>query len=131
MKAIDTNVLVRFLVQDDDQQSAIANQLLSDAETTKAPLFVSQVVVLELIWVLQSAYNVSRSDSLTALNELTSMSALEFQDQPIIRDFLIGAQNNGCDLPDLLIAQVARGRNCETTLTFDKRAAKTPLFTGL
>lgn len=131
MKALDTNVLVRFLVQDDQKQASIANQLLIDAEATKQPLFVSQLVVLELLWVLKSVYEVSRSDILIALNELLSMSALEFQDQRVVRDFIIDAQHNSYDLPDALIAQVAYGRGCDTTLTFDKKAAKSSFFTKL
>lgn len=95
------------------------------------PLFVRQAVVLELVWVLTSAFKVSRPDTLAALSELLSMSALGFQDQSIIRDFLVGAHTNTCDLPDLLIAQIARRKDCETTLTFDEEAAKTSLFTGL
>lgn len=60
MKAVDTNVLVRFLVQDDETQAQIATSLLNDAETLKQPLFVSNVVVLELMWVLRSVYRIAR-----------------------------------------------------------------------
>ena len=74
MKAIDTNVLVRFLVQDDEKQAQIATQLLAEAETNKQPLFVSNVVVLELMWVLRSAYEVPRDEILGSLNELLSMN---------------------------------------------------------
>ncbi|MEZ5536329.1 MAG: type II toxin-antitoxin system VapC family toxin [Thiolinea sp.] len=131
MKAVDTNVLVRFLVQDDEKQTPIATRLLSDAEASKQPLFVSNVVVLELMWVLRSSYEVSRDDILDSLNDLLSMTALEFQDQTIVRDFVMSAQNNNYDLADLLISQIAKGKACDTTLTFDKKAAKAPHFTKL
>ena len=93
MKAIDTNVLVRFLVQDDEKQAQVSTRLLIDAEADKQPLFVSSVVALELMWVLSSAYRVPRDEILRSLNELLSMVALEFQDSLIIRDFVSSAQN--------------------------------------
>ena len=131
MKAIDTNVLVRFLVQDDEKQAQIATQLLAEAETNKQPLFVSNVVVLELIWVLRSVYEVPRDEILGSLNELLSMMALEFQDSVIVRDFVTSAYGNTYDLVDLLIAQVAKGKGYDITLTFDKKAAKAPHFSKL
>ena len=131
MNALDTNVLVRFLVQDDDRQAQVVNALLADAETQKQPLFVSSLVLLELMWVLKSAYEVPRAVILDALNELLSLSVLEFQDQLAIRDFVVGAQDNNYDLSDLLIGQIGCYSGCKTTLTFDKKAAKSPQFTNL
>ncbi|MEB4592611.1 type II toxin-antitoxin system VapC family toxin [Candidatus Thiothrix sp. Deng01] len=131
MRAIDTNVLVRFLVQDDEKQTQVSTQLLTDAEADKQPLFVSNVVVLELMWVLRSIYEVPRDEILVCLNNLLSMMALEFQDSLIVHDFVSSAQNNTYDLADLLISQVAKGKGCDTTLTFDKKAAKAPHFTPL
>ena len=131
MKAVDTNVLVRFLIQDDKKQTQTAVELLTDAEVHKQPLFISHVVVVELMWVLKSAYNVPRNDILASLNELLSLVAVTFQDQRIVRDFVISAQNNSYDLADLLIGQVSAGAGCNTTLTFDNKAAKAPFFTKL
>lgn len=131
MNALDTNVLVRFLVQDDDQQSQIVNTLFAAAEAHKQPLFVSSIVVLELMWVLKSAYDVPRAVILDALNELLSLTVLEFQDQLAIRDFVVSAQDNNYDLSDLLIGQIGLYSGCKTTLTFDKKAAKSPQFTNI
>lgn len=131
MKAVDTNVLVRFLVQDDEAQSKIVNALLAEAELSKQSLFVSSLVVLEMIWVLQSSYQVPREAILLSIDELLSMSALVFQEPSVVRDFIAQAQNNSFDLSDLLIGQTAAVVVCETTLTFDKKAAKSALFTKL
>lgn len=131
MRAVDTNVLVRFLVQDDEKQAQIATKLLADAEADKQPLLVSNVVVLEMMWVLKSVYEVPRDEILDSLSELLSMVALEFQDSLSVRDFVSSAQHNTYDLADLLICHVARGKGCDTTLTFDKKAAKAPHFTKL
>lgn len=131
MKALDTNVLVRFLVQDDEIQALAATKLLSGAEAEKQPLFISNAVVLELMWVLRSVYAVPRQAILASLNDLLSMSALHFQDQLIIRDFVNSAKDNTYDLADLLISNIARGKGCNTTITFDKKASKAPYFTLL
>ena len=131
MNALDTNVLVRFLVQDDVQQSEIVNIIFASAETHKQPLFVTSTVVLELMWVLKSAYDIPRAVILDALNELLSLTVLEFQDQLAIRDFVVGAQDNNYDLSDLLIGQIGLFSGCNTTLTFDKKAAKSPQFTNV
>ncbi|MFZ1389775.1 MAG: type II toxin-antitoxin system VapC family toxin [Thiolinea sp.] len=131
MKAVDTNVLVRFLVQDDEAQSKIVNALLTEAELSKQPLFVSSLVVLEMIWVLQSSYQVPRETILLSIDELLSMSALVFQESSVVRDFIAQAQNNSFDLSDLLIGQTAAAVACETTLTFDKKAAKSVFFTKI
>lgn len=131
MKAIDTNVLVRFLVQDDEAQSAIVNKLFTEAETNKHPLFVSTLVLLEMMWVLQSVYSVARQDILLSIDELLSMSALAFQEQAMVRGFLAQAKNNTFDLSDLLIGQSAMHSGCDMTLTFDKKAAKSSYFKKL
>lgn len=131
MNALDTNVLVRFLVQDDEKQAQIVTQLLKDAESQQQTYFVSNVVVLELMWVLKAAYNVPRDTIVSAISELLSMATLEFQDQLAVRDFTVSAQNNTYDLSDLFIGQVALNAKCKTTMTFDKKAAKSPLFTKM
>lgn len=131
MRALDTNVLVRFLVQDDEKQAQIVTQLLNDAEAKQQTYFVSNVVVLELMWVLKAAYDVPRDAIVSAISELLSMATLAFQDQPVVRDFIVSAQNNTCDLSDLFIGQVALNAKCETTLTFDKKASVFALFDQL
>jgi predicted nucleic-acid-binding protein len=131
MKALDTNILVRFLVQDDKKQSQKVNQLLTQAEQSKQPLLVTSLVVLELIWVLDAVYSVSRDDIIHALNELLTMPALTFENQGVLRDFVNLAQNSNFDLSDLLIAQSGLKQGCDATITFDKKAAKFELFQAL
>jgi predicted nucleic-acid-binding protein len=131
MKALDTNILVRFLVQDDKKQSEKVNQLLTHAEQTKQPLLVTSLVVLELIWVLDAVYGVSRNDIIHSLNEILTMPAIQFENQGMIRDFLNSTQNNNFDLSDSLIAQSGFKQGCDATITFDEKAAKFGLFEGL
>lgn len=128
MKALDTNVLIRFLVQDNKKQVQTVNQLFTKAEKDKSTLFVSLLVVLELIWVLESVYKVERLDILSSFSELLSMPVLNFEKQTIIRAFLLTAMKSSFDLSDLLIGHSGLSNQCETTLTFDKKVAKSDCF---
>lgn len=124
MKALDTNVLVRFLVKDDDEQARQVYTLFKHAENHQQQLFVPMLVVLETIWVLQAVYKVDDSDILAALNDLLLMPVLVFETPPVLHAFITAATGANFDLADLLIAHSARGLNCESVLTFDKKAAK-------
>jgi predicted nucleic-acid-binding protein len=131
VKALDTNILVRFLIQDDVNQANKVIQLFTKAEQNNEPLFIPLLVVLEVIWVLQSAYRVSRQDIVLAISNLLQMQVFEFENQGTLRDFIISANKNSSDLSDLLISQSAFSASCETTLTFDKKASRFELFTLL
>lgn len=124
MKALDTNVLVRFLVKDDAGQAQQVYNLFKQAENQQQRLFVPILVVLETIWVLQAVYSVDDLDILAALNDLLLMPVLLFEAQSVLHTFIGAARGNNFDLADLLIAHSARGLNCESVLTFDKKAAK-------
>lgn len=131
MKALDTIILVRFLVQDDEIQSDKVNQLFTATEERKGVLFIPLLVVLELIWLLQSAYGVSRKDVIYAIGTLLQMSVLEFEQQGVLRDFVGSAEGFRGDLADLLIAHSAFASDCNEVVTFDKKAARYKHFSLL
>ena len=128
MKAIDTNILVRFLVGDDELQAKTAYNLFKKAEAEKKELFVPLLVMLELIWVLESVYDISRAEVLAAINELLLMPILKFEQQAALQQCIYAAQRNNYGLADLLIAHSAKAQRCETVLTFDRKASKYNLF---
>ena len=128
MKAIDTNILVRFLVKDDEKQAQVVYNLFKRTEYVKGTLFVPLAVVLETIWVLESVYNISRNEIIETFKDLLSMPLLKFESQPVVQAFTTSARNTSADLADLLIAQSAHHSGCESVLTLDKRAAKSALF---
>jgi predicted nucleic-acid-binding protein len=128
MKAIDTNILIRFLVGDDDLQSKTVYSIFKKAESEKREFFVPLLVVLEMIWVLESVYEISRTDILDAINDLLLMPIFKFDQQAAVQQLLHIARGNSYDLSDLLIALSAKINSCETVLTFDKKASKFELF---
>ena len=131
MRALDTNIVVRFLVGDDEQQASKVRRLFSICEDMNECLFVSSTVLLETIWVLESAYECPRPAIIQAVNRLSNMTLLLFEDKVWLEDFLSVAQSSTFDLSDLLIAYKARGMDCECTLTFDKKASHFELFSLL
>jgi len=128
MKGVDTNILIRFLIGDDEQQAKKVYKIFKKVESEKKELFVPMLVVLELIWVLESAYEISRDGILDSIGDLLLMPILKFENQSALQQFILSAQGSRYDLPDLLIAHSAKINGCETVLTFDKKASKFNLF---
>ena len=131
MKALDTNVLVRFLVRDDKKQAEIVYRIFKRAESRNEPFFVPLLVVLETIWVLESVYEIPREEIRGSLQKLLLMPILIFEAQSALQRTLSSAQTNKIDLADLLIAHSAKFSNCDGVLTFDKKASKFMLFEQL
>jgi predicted nucleic-acid-binding protein len=128
VKAIDTNVLVRFLVNDDRAQAERVRQLFATAEQQRDAFYVPLLVLLETIWVLESAYQVKRADLIETLAELLLMPVLQFEQRGTIQAMLDDVATTSVDLPDALIAQSALQMGCEGVLTFDQKAARGPAF---
>lgn len=128
MKALDTNILVRFLVRDDEQQANAVYRRFKKAEIERESLFVPLVVVLETIWVLESVYEVTRPEILDSIDELLLMPILEFESQSAIRGFVSSVRETETELTDLLIASSAGYSGCECVITFDRRASRFRLF---
>lgn len=128
MIAVDTNVIVRFLVRDDEKQAAAARKRLKRAEEDRERLFVPMLVVLETIWVLESAYNKSKSEILDSIRDMRQMPVFEFEADGVVERLLNDGTKYKADLADILIAHSAYASACDAGITFDKGAAKLPFF---
>ena len=129
MKAIDTNALVRFLVRDDEKQAQAIVRILRDAEKKGDAVFLPVSVILETIWVLSSVYQYETRDIVRALDHLLAMPLFEIEARDRVATLCHIAGGSDADLADLLIGLTSRDFGCETTLTFDRKAAKSGLFT--
>ncbi len=121
MIAIDTNILLRFLVQDDAEQSPIATRILETELTPDVPGFVSLVAILELDWVLRSQYNFSDGVVADTMRALLASSNLIFEHGAALElalDFQHG------DLADNILHQTALVWGCSKTITFDRKFAR-------
>ena len=128
MKALDTNVLIRFLVGDDERQAEVVYKIFKQAESDKELLFIPLLVLLETIWVLESVYKIKRQDVLDSIDALLLMPILEFESQSTIMSFVSSARETEIELSDLLIAHSAKTAGCECVLTFDKKASNSGFF---
>ena len=123
MIGLDTNVLVRYLMQDDAKQAAQATRLM-ESLTVESPGFVSIVSVVELGWILTSAYGLTRSQLAQALEGLLRTKELVVDRADEILRALRVFRTAKADLADCLIERSAAGAGCEQTMTFDVSAAK-------
>ncbi|MBB2890968.1 PIN domain-containing protein [Flexivirga oryzae] len=121
MIGLDTNVVVRYLVQDDPDQSAAASALIEDLTETE-PGYISLVTVVELYWVLRRAYRVSPARCTELLEGLLDARELRVGQDDLVRAALRDA--DGLDFADAVIAELGRTAGCERTVTFDRRAAR-------
>ena len=123
MIALDTNVLVRFLVNDDPVQAEAARVLLSEL-TERDPGFICREVAVELVWVLERAYGFSRERIATVLESLAATAELEVE---AVDDVVRAASRyrlGGAGFSDLMIAAAARRRGASALYTFDRQAAR-------
>lgn len=128
MKGIDTNILVRFLVGDDELQAKKVYNIFKKAEENKNELFVPLLVILELVWVLESVYQIKRKEIIDSISDLILMPILKFEHQTALQKFIYAAPKNSYDLSDLIIAHSAKEQGCKSVMTFDKKASKYNLF---
>ena len=123
MIGLDTNVLVRYIMQDDIKQSPLATRIV-ESLTAESPGFVPLVAIVELAWVLSSAYELSRSQLTEAFEALLRTKKLVIERGATVWKGLRLLQRSGKDFADCLIACSAEAAGCAKTMTFDRGAAK-------
>ncbi|MBT9588799.1 type II toxin-antitoxin system VapC family toxin [bacterium] len=131
MHGLDTNILVRYLTQDDPSQSKLATCLMEESLTPERPGYINNVVLCELIWVLEDCYGQSRSELLGVLNQLLKVVELRFENADAVRLAVADFREGKADFSDNLIARVNAVGGCQKTYTFDKKASNEPGFTLL
>lgn len=128
MIALDTNVLARFLVKDDEAQSARAAGLIRKAIARDEPLLVSGVTLCELVWVLDFSYQVPRVEIAVLLHQLLRARHLSFPEHDLLVSALSAFEAGRGDFADYVIRAQARSGGCESVATFDKALLKEPGF---
>lgn len=128
MIALDTNVLVRLLVADDEEQTARAAALLARARQDDAPLYVTDIVLCEMAWVLARTYGFSRAALAEAFQGIADSPELVFRDATSVTQALSAHARGDGDFADHLIAATARAVGCEAVATFDGALLGLPGF---
>ena len=130
MIGIDTNVLVRYIVQDTDQ-AKLATDFLENKCSQQDPGFVCLIVLCEIVWVLRRAYKYDKSIVLSVLNKLLTTQEFEIENTPVAWRAYEEYKKGSADYSDYVIGLLGRTKDIGTVMTFDRKAANSPFFTLL
>jgi predicted nucleic-acid-binding protein len=131
MIGLDTNVLVRYLVMDDPSQGKKASSLIQESAKRNEELFVNNVVLCELVWVLEAAYNFSKSEIADVLEKILMTELIIVQNQDEAWLALNDYRNGTADNSDYFIGRINKSFKCDQTATFDQALRSSELFTQL
>ena len=131
MVALDTNVLVRFLIRDDEGQAARARALVEKCRTRGDVCLVSNPVLCELEWVLESLYRASRADIAVTVQTLQATPPFALEDADLADRALQMYRKGKGDLSDYLLGEIGAARGARTTYTFDRSLRNAEGFTLL
>ena len=131
MIGLDTNILVRFLTLDDPHQSEMVKKSFLRYQKEKELLYVSNVVILELLYVLESVYNYEREDIVNAIQSLLKIHIIKFENDNVLSEFIMISKKVQIELADLFVGLISKHAGCKTTITFDKKTLKSDYFTLL
>ena len=128
MLGIDTNILVRFLVRDDESQFEKARRLIRREVAAGRQVFVSQLVLLETEWVLRSRYGLHKTEIIAAVSGLLDANDVQCEGEPALEEALFAWKDKAVGFADCLIGAQNRRLGCSATATFDVKASKLPGF---
>jgi predicted nucleic-acid-binding protein len=124
MIGLDTNVVVRYFAHDDAQQTALARKLMASL-SAEARGFLSLIVLVELVWVLQGSYHFPKDEIVNALDTLLRSKELMVERADVVWQALKMFRVGRTEFADWLIERCGHDAGCERTVTFDRGAAST------
>ena len=131
MIGVDTNVLVRYITQDDPRQSKMAERAIEKAVAGGAKVLVQPIVLCELVWVLESAYRYGKSEIIAVIEQVMRTVQFEIADKDVIWKALEDFSGGAVDFSDYLIGRANERAGAQTTLTFDRSLKGCHRFTLL
>jgi predicted nucleic-acid-binding protein len=123
MIALDTNAIVRVLIEDDEHQAKIVQDIINDAEANGSRLLILTEVIIETVWVLESVYQSNREEISILIETLLAVPAFYLPDSTIVRKAILQYKNGG-DFADLLIVGQAKNYHAKKLFSFDKKLQK-------
>jgi predicted nucleic-acid-binding protein len=128
MIGLDTNVLVRYIAQDDAAQSAVATQIIEDRLTEEDPGYISLVTMAETVWVLDRSYGLSPAEIGAAVERILQTGVLFVQNEQEVFTAVVALKTGAGSFSDALIGALGTRAGCALTLTFDKKATRLKEF---
>jgi len=129
--ALDTNVLVRFLIRDDERQAERARALIESCKTRGDSCLITHPVLCELEWVMESLYRASRADIAAAIRTLKTTTPFVLEDDGMVDRALQMYSEGKGDFSDYILGEIAMARGARTTYTFDRGLRNAEGFTLL
>ena len=128
MIGLDTNILVRYLTQDDPDQSRKAAREIEKGLSAGHMFFIADIVMCELVWVLETAYGYDRREIAPVLDNILRTKQFRFEDKDLLYQSLADYRNIKGDFADHHIGRTGHKAGCRETLTFDAGLKNNPLF---
>lgn len=128
MIALDSNVLIRYIAQDDPVQSPQATAIIDSALSRQECIFIPVVVLCETVWVLRGYYKLSKQKIVQVLEALTAEKGFEIEACPEIMRALADYRKNSGDFADYVIGHISRRSGCTAVYTFDNKLKRSSLF---
>ncbi|MFI5096391.1 MAG: PIN domain-containing protein [Candidatus Acidiferrales bacterium] len=128
MIGLDTNILVRYLTQDDPVQSAKATEILEKRLSEDNPGYISVIVTVETVWVLDRAYGFEAQEIAAAIEGILQTDVLVVENEQDVFTAMVSYKAGEGAFADVLIGALAARAGCSYTLTFDRKAARLPGF---
>ena len=124
MIGLDTNLLVRYLTQDDPDQAAFATRIFETELTEDAPGFIGLVVLIEIAWVLQRLYRASAEEIRETVTDLLGSRTIVVENRDVVTRALALSRQNSCGFADAIIAASAFNAGCDKVISFDRGAVR-------
>jgi predicted nucleic-acid-binding protein len=124
MIGIDTNLLLLFILQDDDVHSHVARRFFESVDAAK-PAYINTIVLIEFIWTARRRLKMTRQELIVVLSGFLDSNNIVLEDEPLVELALDGMIRSGEEFTDVFLALKNTNAGCDRTLTFDARAAKT------
>ncbi len=124
MIGLDTNVLVRYLTQDDQAQSRQATELIEQRLSEENPGFISVVAMVEMAWVLERSYQLAAAEIATAIERVLQAAELIVESEQEVFTALIALRQGQGSFADALIGALGHRAGCSGTVTFDRKALR-------
>lgn len=122
MIGLDTNVVVRYLTQDDPKQSATANRIIEQELTEKNQGYITLISLIEIAWVLESCYEQTKDDLINVLDLLLTIKQISIEKTDLVYLALKRFRTGTTDFSDALITLVCEDAGCKRIISFDKKA---------
>jgi len=129
MIALDTNVIARYLLEDDDKQLKRATEVIEKHAIKKEGCFISLVVLCELVWVLKSCARISKATIVKVIHELLATNGFVIEQESVAYSAISRFKDGKGDFSDYIISEVANTANVKNTYTFDKKLKNDKNFT--